>query len=292
MSPRLPPLRGLEAFLVAARTLSFKQTAHTLAITPSAVSRRIQALEDDLGLALFERGNRSLALSPAGQALLARVEPAFEALVEATQAVRRDVRKTLVVTARPTFAANWLLPRLAEFQARHPGIDVTIETRPPSFDRLGRDLDLAVLLDVDRPPHAEAVCTPLPAMQVFPVCGPSLLAAPVADPMDLAALPLLDFSDLPDGWEAYFRALGLALPAEANRRRFDNTQLLYEAAAGGLGVALGLDRVIQPLLADGRLIRACDCALPSPVNYIAVHHHTAPPPVRRLCTWLVEAFGP
>ncbi|MCW5749393.1 MAG: LysR family transcriptional regulator, partial [Alphaproteobacteria bacterium] len=147
MAARLPPLGAIEAFAAAARARSFTEAARELNLTTSAVSRRIAALEAALGARLFHRFNRALRLTAAGEKYLAAIAPAIDTLHAAGAALRPVTRGArLTICALPSFAALWLLPRLADFGATHPAIDLRIATAPRAPEAGRGDIDLAVAI--------------------------------------------------------------------------------------------------------------------------------------------------
>lgn len=146
------PLRSIEAFVVTARTLSLAKAAVILNITVPAVSRRIQILERDLGMQLFQRLPRGLGLTDAGEKYFAALGPSWETICNATEAARVTAhRRSVKVSVMPTFAANWLVPRLARFHARHAQSEIELETSSEFVDLEARlDLDCAIRLGSGR----------------------------------------------------------------------------------------------------------------------------------------------
>ncbi len=255
MPARLPPLGAIEAFAAAARTQSFTEAARELNLTTSAISRRIAALETALDTRLFHRFNRALRLTASGEKYAAAIAPAIEALRAAGAAVRpatRGMRLTLCVP--PSFAALWLLPRLAAFGASHPAIDLRIATamHPPEAGR--SDIDLAVGIGTGAWPGWSA--ERLLPMRCRPVCAPKLLRGPRAlkTPDDLRHHALLGVSQPRGFWRRWCVEAGLPPFRPVRTLRFDGLHLLYEAAAGGLGVAMAFDDLVHPYLKDGRLV--------------------------------------
>ena len=146
MSRRLPPLNALRAFEAAARHLSFTKAADELHVTQAAVSHQIKALEEWLGLPLFRRMNRALALTEAGQSYLPPVREAMDTLSQATdRLIRADSSGTLTISTMPSFASKWLVPRLMRFQKRHPEMDVRVHSTAQVVDFARHDVDLAIL---------------------------------------------------------------------------------------------------------------------------------------------------
>ena len=247
------PLRSVEAFVLVARLLSLQKAATALGITVPAVSRRIQLLERHLGTRLFDRLPRGLALTPAGESYIADLGPAWDAVQAATTSARApSQRNALKVTVIPTFAVNWLLPRLA--RRRPAGMEIEIETFPDVVDLSARaDIDCAVRLG--RGPWAGTSSQTVLPVEAYPVASAQFVAANrLARPEDLGRHTLIGSNHQPDFWPEWFRLSGLA-PADGPYTSFDNLQLVYEAAANGLGIAIGLDPLVQPYLDNGRLVR-------------------------------------
>ena len=261
-TPRMPPFKSIEAFVVAARALSFTETASTLHITVPAVSRRIQTLECELGVTLFRRNHRTLALTHAGELYFSNLEPAIDTICRASQHVRVGTRSRSVKVGIPaSLAANWLVPRLHNFHSRHRGIHVElnslceqngVECDQPALN--ADEADIVIRLGNGNWPGLRT--TRLLDLEGFPVCSPALL---VQDTVlhtvgGLAELPLLGIKGQPELWLEWFRNAGLNAPARIDQE-FDNLHLLYRAAACGLGIALGVDVLVQPYLDDGQLVR-------------------------------------
>ncbi len=255
---RLPPLDLLVSFEAVARRGSITQGAAERFITQSAMSRQIQALEDSLGTPLFERRHRALALTAAGQRLLAASTQALSLLRESIVAIRAPrAAAPLAVTTTPSFAALWLIPRLAGFTREHPGVDVRLDA---SFERrdLVRDgFDLAVRYG---PPSAEG--EQLFGEAMLPVCSPALLRRgrePLAAPADLARHTLLQGAaaggaGMPVEWETWLQAIGLPAVQPRARLTFSNYNETIAAAVAGQGVALGRRPLIDALLRKRQLV--------------------------------------
>src|SRR5260370_2850246 len=188
MTARLPSLNGLRAFEAAARHLSFTAAASELNVTQTAISHQIRRVEQDLGIRLFVRQNRALALTPEAKEYLPGVRAAFNDLRLATDRVlRRDNDHVLTVSTLASLAAKWLLPRLSAFQETHPGIDVRITTSTTLVDFKNGDVDAAIRYGRGNWPGLRADW--LMADELFPVCSPALLTAekPLRSPAHLAA---------------------------------------------------------------------------------------------------------
>ncbi|KIZ42383.1 LysR family transcriptional regulator, partial [Rhodopseudomonas palustris] len=186
MTARLPSLNGLRAFEAAARHLSFTEAAVELNVTQTAISHQIKRLEDELGVRLFIRQNRALALTPQARDYLPGIRAAFNDLRLATDRLLRKDDNVLTVSTLASLAAKWLLPRLSAFQEAHPGIDVRITTSRALVDFKAGDVDAAIRYGRGQWPGLRADW--LMADQLFPVCSPALLRGgrPLQCPEDLA----------------------------------------------------------------------------------------------------------
>lgn len=253
----VPPLDQLLAFEAAARNLSFTKAAEELFLTQSAISRQIQALERDLGVPLFERRPRAIALTGAGERLFRTTQDVLGQLHESTRALRGSLLRTVTVTTTPAFAALWLIPHLSDFTRHHPGIDVRISASHEvlNIDRTGVDLAIRYA-----PESAAGGARPLFGETVFPVCAPALLqdaSRPLRSPEDLRDHVLLFLDDTRAAWldwDVWFRALGLGELRAAGRLHFSHYDQLIQAASGGQGVALGRMPLVQNHLRSGTLV--------------------------------------
>ncbi|BAM92676.1 putative transcriptional Regulator, LysR family [Bradyrhizobium oligotrophicum S58] len=291
---RLPSLNGLRAFEAAARHLSFTRAAAELNVTQTAISHQIKRLEDELGLRLFVRQNRSLALTPQARDYLPLVRAAFDDLRLATERlVRKDNAKVLTVSTIASLAAKWLLPRLTAFQEAHPGIDVRITTSTNLVDFRKDDVDAAIRYGRGHWPGVRAEW--LMADELFPVCSPALLQGdrPLRRPEDLAHHTLLQASGgYDDDWRLWLTAAGL--PVEMSRQgrlSFDLSLMTVQAAIDGLGVAIGRTAYVQDDVAKGRLVVPFKMALPSDAGFYLVtpEGRTDPPKLRSFRQWLKGA---
>jgi LysR family glycine cleavage system transcriptional activator len=252
---RTPSLRSVAVFVAAGRVLSFTAAARTLGLTPSAVSRRIADLERELGVALFRRFNRRLELTVAGTRYLEAVGRALDLIERESEALRPPRRQTtLRLSVLQSFASLWLLPRLAAFGQARPDLDVEIETSSELMDLSEGRYDAAIRFGTGRWPGLAA--DRLFTSQVFPVAAPGLLRGhrPVS-PAALDRTVLFDVVQAPDLWSQYLQGVGLARYRPRKRRGFDNVQVMWEAVANGLGIALASDELVGRQLAAGRLVK-------------------------------------
>ncbi len=248
------PLNALRAFEAAARRLNVTRAALELHVTQAAVSHQIKALETQLGVALFRRLPRGLALTDEGAALVPMLNDAFDrmdATLERFAAGRP--REIVNVGVVGTFATGWLLPRLPAFTARHPGIDLRIMTNNNRVDLAGDGLDLAIRFG-DGAWHGTDATAVLDA-PMSPLCAPGI-ARRLVTSADLTREVLLR-SYRPDEWKLWFEAAGAVAPP-IRGPIFDASTTMAAAAAGGAGIALLPVRLFEQDLASGRLVQPFD----------------------------------
>jgi LysR family glycine cleavage system transcriptional activator len=267
---RTPSTATLKAFELAARTGSFRLAAQKLSITPSAVSHRLKALEGYLGVQLFTRGPRALILTAAGSAYFRQIEELFRGLDAATrEIISRFGRRSLRLRVAPFFASEFLLPHLERLHARHPEVDLQVETNSSHVSPL-EDVDLAIVFGAGPWPHAEVVR--LFGQSYVAACAPGLTAKiPIREVADLSEHALLVHTARRDSWERWAEA-GAVDPPKARRRvLFDTMTELVRATERGLGVGL----IPVPLAIErihlGQLTRLFDHALPSANSYFLLH---------------------
>jgi LysR family glycine cleavage system transcriptional activator len=291
MTARLPSLNGLRAFEAAARHLSFTVAASELNVTQTAISHQIRRLEEELGLRLFVRQNRALALTPEARDYLPGVRAAFNDLRLATdRLLRKDDGHVLTVSTLASLAAKWLLPRLSIFQESHPGIDVRITTSTSLVDFRAGDVDAAIRYG--RGNWAGVRSDWLMADEMFPVCSPALLEGgkPLRCPEDLAHHTLLHSSGgYDDDWRLWLTAAGL--PANISKQpglSFDLILLTVQAAIDGSGVAMGRTSYVEADIAKGRLVVPFKIALPVDAGFYLVSPEAKadPPKLAAFRQWL------
>lgn len=261
MLARLPSLHLLRGFEAAARHLSFTTAARELHVTQSAVSRQIRALEEQLGVTLFRRLNRALLLTEEGQALSHAVAGALAGIEQAVSRLSTLAEdRPITVTTTVSFAALWLVPRLARFRAAHPGTDVRLAAGNELAD-LERDrIDLAIRFC--EPKTAPPAAVPLTGEDVFPVASPRLTRdrkRPLNTPADLRHHVLLHLDD-PQGewpwltWREWLTALKVPDLRPAGALHFSHYDQLVQAAINGEGVALGRAPLLERILKRGELV--------------------------------------
>ena len=292
MSRRLPPLNALRAFEAAARHLSFTQAAEELNVTQAAVSHQIRGLEDRLGFPLFRRLSRALVLTEAGQLLFPEVREAMDILTTAVNRVQRqDTEGVLTVTTMDSFAQSWLVPRLGRFRQSHPDIDVRLVMSDRMVDLAREGVDVAVRYGRGNWPGLTVSL--LRTEELFPVCAPELIAKgpPLKEPCDLAHYTLLH-DEMPVDWRDWLAAAGCDTVNPERGPGYSHSNLVLLAARAGEGVALGRSVMVADDLAEGRLVRPFDFALPAPQAYYlaCVEGEADRPKIRAFREWLVGEF--
>jgi DNA-binding transcriptional LysR family regulator len=297
--PRLPSLDLLKGFEAAARLLSFTKAGEELHLSQSAVSRQIQELEEQLGVALFERRHRALALTEAGQAMYAasaQVLATMRGVTDRLRAAGSRSRKTLAVTTTQSFAALWLIPRLGGFTREHPELDVRIsaETRVLDLERDGLDLAIRHGPVSMVGPHVLRLF----GERVFPVCSPKLMKdpkKPMREPSDLRHHVLLQYDD-PDGrhpwlhWKTWLEIERLTDLRPAGSLTFSGYEQIIPAAIAGHGVALGRSPLLREALASGELVAPFKRSADPARGYFAIvsKNSAGRPEVADFVAWLKE----
>jgi LysR family transcriptional regulator, glycine cleavage system transcriptional activator len=255
---RLPPLGALRAFAAAGRHLSFQKAAAALAVTPTAISHQIKRLEDDLGVRLFRRLTRRLALTPAGQALLPDVAAAFDRLGGAVERLRAGAETgVLTVSSLPTLTYRWLTPRLHAFRAAHPHYTIRVEISERLTD-FAREEEVDVAVRFGRGPWPGLASHFLFGETCTPLIAPALLerGPPLRKPADLLHYTLIREMGVDhDRWEVWLAAAGVKLPEGAAATILDTSQLAVQGALGGLGVAIVNPDFFRDEIETGRLLR-------------------------------------
>lgn len=273
LARRLPPLNALRAFEAGARHLSFTKAGEELHVTQAAVSHQVKLLEQDLGVALFRRMTRKLALTAEGRLLLGPAGEALDTIAEAAEALRVGIGDgALTVSLTPTFGVQWLAQRLGRFWSAHPEIDLRLQHSIHLVDFARDEVDAAVRWGGGAWPGVEAVY--LMRAGLTPVCSPDLLqdSHPLRETADLRHYTLLHDRDYIE-WAQW---LALAGAHDVTPRRgpvIDDPSVLHQAVLGGQGVALAEENLIRAELAAGRLVMPFDVDLNADNAYYLV----APP---------------
>lgn len=293
MSRRLPSLNALRTFEATARLGRMTAAADELCVTHGAVSRQVRALQEELGVALFEGPKHALQLTPAGQTLLPTLTQAFDQMAAAVAVVSGSTEQVLNVSCLSTFTMRWLIPRLHLFHETHPGIDVRLSTTSHAVQIERERYDVVINVDQAEPSGAPAAtqhstCTRLFSEWLGPVLSAELmgkLARSGRHPR-LALLqqcPLLQTRTRPRAWQEWATACGATLPA-APQQEFAHYSYTLEAALGGLGLCVAPWHLVAADVASGRLVAPLGF-VPSGLQYTARYraNHTQ---ASLFCRWL------
>jgi LysR family glycine cleavage system transcriptional activator len=312
MAVRLPPLNALKAFEATARHLSVKKAAAELSVTPAAVSHQIKALEDYLGLPLFHRHNRAVELTEAARACLPKLREGFDNLLQAVERLRAHKGGgMLMVSAAPSFAARWLMPRLHRFLDEQPEVDVRVSARLRRASEGGRkgataerntledwlaDSDIAILYGRGDYPgfHVDKLIP----LTITPICSPRLVTHPqhpLRRPEDLAHHLLLhdETGDLYDGvpfWSVWLKAAGMDGVDLRRGPHFSHAVLAFESAIEGHGVVATMPVLAEADLHAGRLVTPFALRVPLVSAYYLVcrEENARRPAVAAFREWLLE----
>ena len=294
----LPPLNAIKAFEVAARLGGFVEAARELAVTPSAVSQQVKQLETWLGRPLFERMPRGLQPTDAARAYLQTLSECLDRIEGATREVMRgDTRAVLSVSVLPSFAAQWLVPRLSRFYDRNPDIEVRLSATDRLVDLEREQIDVALRYGAGQYPGLEV--EQVMEETITPVCSPALLQGPtpLREMADLRHHVLLhddghNITPLRLTWVGWLKAVGAdGLGIEAMRGPvFSDSHLTIRAALAGRGVMLGRSRLVEDELREGLLVAPFAQSLPAVFSYWLVSRPgtAALHKVARFREWLRE----
>lgn len=295
MSRRLPSLQALLCFEAAARHGSYTRAAVEVALTQGAVSRQVASLERQLGVALFKRTRHGMVLTAEGDAYARQVALRLQGLERDTQDVmaRQTSGGAVQLAAVPSFATQWLIPRLPRLAESAPQVTVHIETRTRPFLFAESEFDAALYAgSPEQLRHWPGTRADMLMPEVVrPVASPALLADRKRwRPQDLARLPLLQQSTRPQAWQRWFEAMGVRDGSPLAGPRYELFSMLAKAAASGMGLALIPTMLIERELAQGELCVACERTVPSERAYYLVtpEGDGERPAVSRLRHWLLD----
>ncbi len=269
---RLPPLNALRTFEVAARHMSFKDAADELCITSTAVSHRIRALEEWLGVKLFNRLTRSLQLTKEGEAYAPIIKEAFDLLSNGSEALKQsNDGGDLIISSTMSFASNWLTPRLPSFYNQHEEFAVSVEATDDPINFARTNIDVAIRYGEGGYDelHSQMLFTDL----VTPVCTPDL-AKNLLTPADLADVSRLDyhwtgFNERDPSWQKWFSAAGLPDTELGSSPVFSEEHMVLSEAIAGRGVALVGMVAAADAIQRGALVSPFPVALENRSYYFA-----------------------
>jgi len=286
VTPTALPLNALRAFEASARHLNFTRAADELCVTQGAVSHQVRALEARLGVTLFRRLARGLALTDEAEALIPVLTQSFARIGELLDQVQAGrAHQPLTVGVVNTFAVGWLLPRLDDFRAAHPFVDLRLRTHNNKVDMTAERLDCAIQFGAGAWPglHAAEVM----AADLAPLCSPRL-ARRLREPADLAGAPLLR-SYRADEWPRWFRAAGLE-PPPLRGPQFDSSIAMVAAAERSAGVALAPPSMFEHELSAGRLMQPFATTVDTGRYYLTRPAGRAPSePAEAFARWCLRA---
>lgn len=309
MTAPLPPLNSLRAFEAAARHMSFRKAAEELHVTPAAISHQLKALEEYLGVRLFRRANRRVELTPAARVAAPYLHEGFKAIIDGVERLRQAERNNLLtVSAAPSFAGKWLMPRLHRFVSRYPQIDVRLSARlrsarPMRGLQVRRDINDASLDDADLAirygdgnfPGMRV--EPLLELTVAPMVSRQVLDPehPLNTPDDLRFYTLLHddtgyFASGRLNWDCWLQAAGATRVDTARGVHFSHANLAIDAAVDGLGVVCSVTALAASDLALGRLVMPFDLTVKADYNYYIVCNPADwdRPAIQAFAGWLLE----
>jgi len=274
--PLKVPISTLRVFEAAARWQSFHAAASELNLTASAISHSIRKMEETLGVVLFERIGRGVSLSSEGQTLMGYTERGFDELQRGLEAVSSRAPRLLRLHSGPSFAAQWLAPRLARFFVQCPDVEVRLSAgvEYARFDTGEFDADIMYGL----PRQEGLVVLPLKEETVTPLCAPHI-AETIESPTDLLRHPLIQSDNKQVRWPAWFALNGIAVPSTSRGLRFDRSFLAIAVAADGLGIALESTLLAEREISRGRLVAPLS-GRSQDIRYVG-HHLVYPPPFER-----------
>ncbi|MFL6678315.1 MAG: LysR substrate-binding domain-containing protein [Burkholderiaceae bacterium] len=298
---KLASLDLVRGFVAVGRRMSVTHAAEDLCLTQSAVSRQVAALEAQLGVRLFVRGYRSIAFTPEGERLFRRADAAVQQLQDAMgELSAAGAGQPVVLGASIGVASLWLLPRLARFQAAHPGIDLRLSASDRIVDLRHDDIDLAIRYVRHAPAGAVVAPRRLFGETVVAVAHASLADGALASRRALARQTLLEF-DAPRGhlrpawlqWASWLERRGWADAKPRGVLRFSQYDQVIHAALAGQGVALGRLPLLQPLLDEGRLVVVDPARLETDHGYWLLQADAAPRrAVRLVADWIAAEAAP
>ena len=286
-------LRALRTFCIAARYESFKAAASDLFVTASAVSQQIKSLEEELGVKLFERGSRDLALTQEGMVLFEALSPLIDD-VDAVVAGFKQTgqRKSVRISVQPFFASEFFVPRLRDFTAMHPEIDIQVGTSDEASEKLPADADLAVRLFRKPPPGARAEL--LFPLRMAPAGSKAFKKTIKLNGNRIVSdFPLVVHETRANAWREWTRLSGMQTPDDAKITRLDSMIAVVRAAEQGIGAALVPVPLSEQWFRQGTIVRLFDQELVADVSYYLVSREDRADAaaVVTLRRWILERFA-
>lgn len=288
------PLKAIQAFEAAARLSSFALAAEELFVTPSAISQQIKGLEEKFQVRLFHRVHRAVVLTDAGRRFAEEISAAFLRMENATRELGRTAKSDiLTVHSTPSFATQWLMPRLARFSARYPDIDVRLNASyPASAELLKGAADIDIRYGMGKLLPAGTMVFPFPPETIVPLCAPALGEGdhPIRTPEDLRHHTLIHSEVCFVSWQDWMRQHRKVKLDISRGPRFDRSFMAISAAVDGIGVCLESLLLVQRELESGRLIAPFGLDGPQVQGYTfnILKSQAELPKVRNFQNWLFE----
>ncbi|MCR9215379.1 MAG: LysR substrate-binding domain-containing protein [Proteobacteria bacterium] len=290
---QIPSTSGLRAFEAACRYLSFNQASEELGVTPGAVSRQIQNLEHYLGKTLFHRHHKRVELTAVGRQYLAEITLPLEKIAAASARLRSENRRNAVsICAYPTFAIHWLIPRWSQLYEQHPDIDVQLITSLNPADFGGEEFDLSIQVLAEGTTIKGMRVDKLLEVDTYPVCSPEV-AKKIHTQKDLADIVLLHESPRPTDWPRWLQEAGITDIDTNTGLHFESANMVQHAAINGLGVAIGIDALVQADIEAGRLVKPFEFVRRSgfPFHIVSAARKATRPKLVAIREWMLEAAG-
>lgn len=294
LGSRLPPLKSLVAFEASARHLSLTRAAQELDISREAVSRQIRVLETYLGVKLFDRLHRAIALTPCGKQLQQVVQQSLENIAYVSDGMRRPTRAaTIMITCTIAIASFWLTPRLANFRSKYPDVELHVAVSDEEQDLIADGIDIGLRYGDGNWPGLDAFR--LFDVNLIPVCSPDYLehTAPLNDVDDLLSQNLINLdgaSHASENWWWWLKRNGVAVPDSFKTSGFDNYDNVIRAAIDSQGVALGYDVFVADCIAQNRLVQPIEAAAcKESAVFLVIPSAIRPAPwVQNFVNWILE----
>jgi len=286
-------LRGLRTFSIAARCGSFRKAGEELFITASAVSHQIKSLEDELGELLFDRNSRELSLTETGKSLYEDVSPLIEQLDTVAASYKKgDISSSIRISVQPFFASEYFVPRLSEFAAKHPEIDIQVGTSDESAEKHPADADLSIRLFRSPPPDMPSNL--LFPLRMLPAGSPDFMKSmKVKNKKIVSDFPIIVHESQPKAWADWVKASGIQIPESTKVIRLDSMIAVVRAAQRGIGAALVPVPIGQLWFDEGSIVRLFNKELVADVSYYLVtkQERSSDRSVMLLRDWIVKNFA-
>lgn len=288
---RLPNLAALRAFEAAARHQNFSRAAEEIHVTHGAISHAVRSLEDELGVSLFARHGKRLAITPEGERFASALRKALTEIAAAAAALQADAgQKRLTVTALPSFAARWLSPRLGRFIEQYPDLEVMLQSSNHLTDFVRESVDLGIRFGGGHYPGLAV--EKLMDDYYYPVASPRFNGGKLpGTPQELAHSALLRCENEP--WTPWFHAAGIDCPEPTGGLVFQDSSMLVRAATEGHGIALARHAIAITEIESGELVRLGDTAVQCPASYylVCLPNTLQKPQVQAFRAFLLDEIG-